>query len=146
MPSIDNLLFLNELEKLKLPKNRFVICGSAPLLLRNIIDTIEDLDITVTDDLWNNLSRKYLVKRKYVKNILKDYIQVGNIEIMHTTDGCYDKYETVFDLIKSSEIIDNYHVITLEETINCKKYFGREKDYQHIKLIKKYLKENKKYK
>jgi hypothetical protein len=42
---------LNELRKLNLPRDGFVICGSGPLAVRGIRDS-HDVDLVVKKKLW----------------------------------------------------------------------------------------------
>jgi len=125
--------YLNELEKLNLPKDKFAIFGSGPLAIRDIRET-NDLDIIVKPELWEKLKKKYPVKDKE-----KGLIKIGNIEI-------YKKWGKWFDdmskLIDEADIIRGLRFVKIERVLEWKKAFNREKDKKDIELIKKYFKNN----
>ena len=68
--------YLNELEQLNLPKGKYVIFGSGPLSIRGLREN-HDLDILVTEDLWNKLSEQYPIKKKQGR---PDSIYNGNLQ------------------------------------------------------------------
>ncbi|OGH89968.1 MAG: hypothetical protein A2507_00335, partial [Candidatus Magasanikbacteria bacterium RIFOXYD12_FULL_33_17] len=90
-----------------------------------------DLDIIVSDKVWQDFIKKYSTK-----NNNKSIIQIGNIEICKDLLPWLDNSE---ELIKRSELIDGFPFSTLEDTLKLKEKFGREKDREDIKLIEEYL-------
>ena len=65
---------LNEFRKLNLPDGKYAIYGNEPLGIRRIRE-VNDLDVIVTDDLYQEL------KGKYSKDPRKERIKIGEIEI-----------------------------------------------------------------
>ena len=63
---------LSELDKLKLPKDKYIIFGSGPLAVRGIRES-KGLDIIVTPDLWDKLVKKYKSDCRVIR--------IGRIEI-----------------------------------------------------------------
>jgi len=124
------LKLLEKLEKLNLPKDKFAIYGSGPLGIRGIRE-INDLDLIVTADLWDELSKAYPVEGPDNKQ----RIWFGEIEIVGNT--VLYKAEK---MIKEADIIDGVRYVNLETIMKCKKKMGRKKDLKDIKLIKNYLK------
>ena len=121
---------LEELRKLNLPVDSYVIFGSGSMSVRGIRES-SDLDIIVSDKVWQDFIKKYSTK-----NNNKSIIQIGNIEICKDLLPWLDNSE---ELIKRSEIIDGFSFLTLEDTLKLKEKFGREKDREDIKLIQEYL-------
>ena len=121
---------LEELRKLNLPVDSYVIFGSGSMSVRGIRES-SDLDIIVSDKVWQDFIKKYSTK-----NNNKSIIQIGDIEICKDLLPWLDNSE---ELIKRSEIIDGFSFLTLEDTLKLKEKFGREKDREDIKLIQEYL-------
>ena len=121
---------LEELRKLNLPVDSYVIFGSGSMSVRGIRES-SDLDIIVSDKVWQDFIKKYSTK-----NNNKSIIQIGDIEICKDLLPWLDNSE---ELIKRSELIDGFPFSTLEDTLKLKEKFGREKDREDIKLIEEYL-------
>lgn len=124
---------LEQLRKLNLPQDQYAVYGSGPLAIRKIREA-KDLDIIVTDDLYQKLKEKYPRTNRY-KGII-----IGEIEIypvwawepeIHGLEGC----------IKRAEMIDGIKYINLEDLIQCKRMMGGEKHLNDIRLIKNYLRQ-----
>jgi hypothetical protein len=119
--------YLDELARLKLPKEEYAIFGSGPLAIRGIRDN-NDLDLIVTDYLWKKLSVQYLTKGKK--------IILPNVEI------CKDWLPWIEDtkpLIDDSEIIDGFPFVKLKYVLEWKLKSEKPKDKQDVKLIYDYL-------
>ncbi|MCD6558103.1 MAG: hypothetical protein J7K31_03685 [Candidatus Aenigmarchaeota archaeon] len=124
---------LDELRRLKLPRDKFAIFGSGCLAIRNIRDN-NDLDIIVKPELWEHLIKKYPRTKK------SDFIQIDNIEIYKdlrpwVDDSC--------NLIDSADIIRGFRFVKLKYIIQLKKAMNRKKDKEDIKLIENFLKHQK---
>lgn len=124
--------FQDELNKLKLQKNKFAIFGSAILDIRNIRKT-NDLDIIVKKDLWDDLSKKYKAKLRQNPTCVK----IGNIEIYKDWPDLNNK---INEMIDTAELIENFPFVKLEYLIESKKAMKRPKDLADIKLVGNYLK------
>lgn len=116
---------LQELKGLNLPLGHYAIFGSGPMAVRNIRET-DDLDIAVSDQLWQEFANKYPTKKENER-----VIQVGNIEI------CKDVVNE--EIIARADIIEGFPFFTLEDLMEFKKTLNRDKDKKDIKLIEEYL-------
>ena len=123
--------FLDELEKLNLPRDKFAIFGSGPLAVRGIRET-NDLDIIVKPDLWEELKKKYPVTSEE-----KGLMVIGNIEIYSKWGGWFSD---LAQLIEEADIIQGLRFVKLERVLEWKKKFNREKDKIDVDLIYEYLK------
>lgn len=128
---------LAQLDKLDLPSDQYAITSSGALAVRKIREA-HDLDIIVTDKLWNKLAQKYPVK----KGQDCDNIFIGDIQIMGNfyIKPEEDKYP-VNEQIDTADIIDGKRYVNLNIIKFYKHQWGRPKDLQDIKLIEDYLKE-----
>ena len=119
--------FLDELERINLPKDKFAVFGSGPLGVRELRE-IEDLDIVVKSDLWDELVKEYTSENG-------KHIKIDNIEI-------YKDWKPWFDidkLVDDADIIDGYRYVKLKYVLEWKKKRGLEKDLRDIELIEIHL-------
>jgi len=119
---------LEELKKLNLPNDRYAIYGSGPLAIRGLKE-IYDLDVIVTDELYQELTKKYPEKEK-------GKIVIGDIEIFPLWNFLLSNPQEV---LERAETIQGFRFIRLEDLINWKKKMARKKDFEDIKLIEEYL-------
>lgn len=128
--------FLKRLNKLTLPEDQFVIVGSGPLGVRDIREC-RDLDVLVTDELWNELAKKYPIKQEHGI----DKIEVDeDIEMLAKGSAFRDpNIASIEEIIKNADIIEGIRFINLELLVKFKQKMGREKDLKDIDLIKDYL-------
>lgn len=119
---------LYELDKLKLPEDKYVIFGSGPLAVRNIRES-RDIDVIVTIDLWDELIKKHKPQGGTIK--------IGRVEIGKDYKPWF---EDTNELFNDSELIDGHRFVKLKYVLIWKKTFGRDKDKEDVKLIKIYLK------
>jgi len=126
--------FLEKLKELNLPKGEFAIFGSGPMCVRGLREC-GDLDLMVTDDVFNEFKKRPDFKAKKNKDG-NEYLEKDNIEIYknwHLADWDINK------LIQEAEIIDGFPFVRLKEVLKWKKLRNREKDIEDIKLIEGYL-------
>lgn len=135
MTKIEKLL--KEFKELNLPNDQYIIFGSGPLGVRKIRD-VNDLDVFVTEKIYQELKEKYSESIDDRHN--KRKITLGDIDIS-LGDGWEWEDELGFkEAIKRADIIDGFSFICLEDLITLKEKMGRDKDFNDIKLIKNYLK------
>ncbi len=118
---------IKELKSLNLPNDKYAIYGSGPMAVRGIRDT-SDLDLIVTDQVYEEL------KKKYKDSFNKNKIEIGNIEIFSLSEFNY----SIDNFWEKTELIEGVRFITLDYLIELKKCMGRPKDLRDIELIKKY--------
>lgn len=95
---IEKVRFIEELDKLKLPKSEYIIAGSAWLALYNIRPN-RDLDLIVStklmDERWNR--------------IIPGFIENTHLDIQ---GGCASHvYITMFNVIDIDDLVYNYRVM-----------------------------------
>jgi len=128
---LDKLLYFDELEKLELPKDDFVIYGSAPLVIRGLKEKNSDIDILVREKLWNELTKKYPVQIGIgFGNTYRKYIELGHIEIDPALGDFTDNIDLIID---RADELNGYRVMKLEDMIKLKEHMGREKDLVDLK-------------
>jgi hypothetical protein len=122
--------YLEELKALNFPKDQFAIFGSGPLAIRGMRDNA-DIDIIVTDELWNELMEKY------PENFANGYeIKFGNISAINDWKPWFEDNN---ELISGADVIDGVRFVSLENVLKWKKALNREKDQKDIKILEDYL-------
>ncbi len=119
---------LEELKKLNLSADQFAIFGSAPMAVRNIRD-VDDFDLIVKPELWNELCKKY-------ENVDNKVIHIGKIDVFRQWKPWFDD---IIPLIDTADIIDGIRYVKLDYLLKWKKAMNREKDQKDIKLINDFL-------
>jgi|SRR3989344_1073991 len=126
-----------EVKNLNLPFGKYVVVGSGPLVARGIRD-FKDIDILVTEDLYEKLSQEegWIVGSGEAgrKVLMKNIFEIDKVF------WCKDYRPDTEELIKNAEIINGIPFLQLPEVVKFKKTLGREKDFNDIKLIDEYLK------
>lgn len=129
---------LRELNKLKLPTNKFAITSSGPLGIRNIRE-INDLDLIVYPELWQELSAKYPLTNE------GDFesICIGNIQISGKGSWFTDpQFGDLINQIDDADLFNSYRFVKLETILKIKKNKTRPKDIEDVRLIENYLSNN----
>ena len=118
--------YLKRLDELKLDKNSYCIIASGSMLMHGLTDTCNDIDIKVTEELFNELLDKYHMKQSdrydYVYE-LSDDIDVNCRNFTHD----------------NIEFVDGYPVEKLEVNLKWMLENNRPKDQEKIRKIKEYL-------
>ena len=131
---MSNKELFQKAKDLQLPIGQYALFGSTPLGVRNLRDC-HDVDIIVTEDLWNkfkNENWEIITVNDGVQKLSKDDIEI----LKNWYPGEWD----VNKLIEEAEIIDELPFVKLEEVLKWKKLFNREKDQKDIKIIEEFLK------
>lgn len=138
---VNNELF-KKVKDLNLPIGEYALFGSAPMGIRGLREC-NDVDIIVTEKLWNEYKSKQGWKFKRVKgydsNKYFEGLQNDDIELWK---DWWPKWD-IKNLIQEAEIINSLPFVKLEKVLKWKKYIAREKDLKDIKIIEKFLQNNK---
>lgn len=121
---------MDTLKELNIPKDECVIYGSAPMVLRGLKEKNNDLDVLVKESVWEKLCIKY------PNNINGDYIDINGVSFAHNDQKLLGNIDNV---IKNSDIIDGYHILSILETKKWKEKLGGEKHLSDAKIIEQYL-------
>lgn len=133
---MSNTELFKRVKELNLPIGKYALFGSAPLGIRNLKDC-HDVDIIVTEELWNEYKNKYGWELKEMPNKFKDvYLYNSDIELWKKWRAGNWNIE---NLIRDAEIIDGLSFVKLEEMIKWKKMNGREKDLKDVEVAENYI-------
>ena len=121
---------MDTLKELNIPKEEFVIYGSAPMVLRGLKEKNNDLDVLVKKSEWEKLSIKY------PNNINGDYIDINGVSFTHKDMNLLGNIDEV---IKKSDVIDGFHILSLAETKKWKEKVGGESHLKDAEVIGSYL-------
>lgn len=121
-----------------LPKGHYAITGSGPMGIRGLRE-IGDIDIIVSQTLWNDLAHKYGISE--VNDIQKIISSDGKIEFFWEGSFPADPEKpTVSEMIESADFIDGFSFVSLEHILYFKRKMARPKDLEDIKLIEEWQK------
>lgn len=120
---------LKLLESLKLPKTEYYILSSGSMLLYGLREIARDLDLCVSNELFEQLKEKYNLKESD-KNEYGFYHISKDIEIVPNKKKDF-----------KMEYKDGYPVEKLETILAFKEKRNAPKDQKDIENIKRYLKE-----
>jgi len=120
---------LKKLEELELSKEDYLIIGGAALVLQGVITKTGDIDLSCSEDIYNSLNWNTIMGHFNTEIKVKDCFEIG-------PNFYKDKYD----------LINDYHVMTLEDSLELKKIEPKE----NKSVIKKIelqidLKDNYKY-
>jgi len=120
---------LNLLNSLELPKTEYYILSSGSMLLYGLREIVGDLDLCVSNELFEQLKKKYNLK-ECDKNECGFYHISNEVEIVPNSKENF-----------KMEYKDGYPVESLKTILAFKEKRNAPKDQKDIKNIKKYLKE-----
>lgn len=120
---------------LNLPIDEYAITGSGPLGIRGM-RMIHDIDIIVTENLWDILAKQYAIVNE--KGFDKIVFPDGIVEAFGFNSFYADENApTISSRIEDAEVIDGLPFETLEDVLYFKRKMAREKDLKDIDLIDK---------
>ena len=126
---------LKELDNLDLPNNQYAITASGTLAVRGIRDS-KDMDIIVTEELWERIASKYEVRKERFS-----MFSIGNIQVLgNGSNFTNPALKSTREQIENADVIDGRRYVKLETVKKFKKDLGRDKDIRDIDLIDEYLK------
>jgi len=128
----NNDLF-QRVRELNLSLGKYVIFGSGPLGIRGLTEC-NDIDILVTQNLWNEYKNKDWELRVMPHG--SEYLQKNKIELW--TDWKPGQWD-VGRLIKDAEVIEGLPFVPLNQVLEWKKLILRAKDLKDIEIIEKIL-------
>lgn len=121
---------LNLLKELNFPKDEYYVLSGASLVLRGIRKEANDLDLCISEELFNEIKDKYNLAEGN-KNECGFYKINDNLEIV------VNKKEDF-----KMEIGEKYNLEDLQTILDFKIKRNKPKDQKDIENIKKYLEKN----
>ncbi|MER6460441.1 hypothetical protein ABT278_08225 [Streptomyces sp. NPDC001228] len=114
------------LRTLKLPREDFVVAGSAPLFIRGLRNEISDLDIVTNDVGWERARSLAEAHNAPYGEVESVPLFQGRIEVLN---GWFPHlFGTVPALMTRTEVIGGFRFLTLADTALWKRDLDREKD------------------
>ena len=132
---LDNPL-IKKLISLKFSTSDYAVFGSGPMFAHRIKDLGHDIDIIARGSVWDKVrSLEDPVRAEtgtgYVVKLFSGELEIFN----NWAPGMWD----VDELIDTAEVFDGIRFVTLQNVIKWKELFGRDKDKEHVKMIREYL-------
>ena len=118
---------INTLKNYNLDTSKYIVIAGAAMTMLGLKEQTHDIDIAVTKDYYEYLKDNYDCKLEWCNEDNDVYYIDGIINFgVNYYNGDH-------------LIIDEIQVQKPEDIIKIKQIFGREKDMEDIKLIKKYM-------
>lgn len=126
-----------EVKSLHLPEGEYAITSSGPIGVRDIRQ-IGDIDMVVSERLWNKLATQYGVQitQGFKKIVVSPTIDVFSEQSFPDRDP---SAPTAEKQIKDAEIINGIAFVNLRHILYFKETMGREKDKADIIILRKLL-------
>ena len=109
----------NKLEKLDLPKDKYIVISGASLVVQDIIEETTDIDLACSKEFYEKIDWPTRIGAFGVEVKYKDYFEIS-----------YNLYEYQ-DIV----IINGYRFLSLEDCLDIKKRLNRPKDKKLIKEL-----------
>lgn len=115
------------LKKYNFDPNEYIVLSTGAMVLYGIKENANDIDIAVSEKLYNELLQKYECTLKYDKGDVKVY----SFDVFDFCTNSFNKDNINF--IEGIPAHDIYSLLKFKQNLN------RDKDQNDIKLIKNYL-------
>ena len=130
---------LKIIDKLGLDKSKTLIMGSGVLVLHGIIEKNDDLDLIVTRDIFNQLSK---IAKKRFSGIVKDFKYK---KVFYRTQNKKMEAAVNFqilgkstdELLRRALDVEGYKFMSLRDTFKMYKILNRGKDVEKIEKLRR---------
>lgn len=112
------------LDKLDFSTEEYYVGAGSALVMHGIKETTKDIDLGVSNALWNMYLNKGFIPNIDNKNLMEISEHIEFIKNWHADDIL---------------IINNLPVVSLHSLIKQKEILGRDKDFKDIELIKNFI-------
>lgn len=128
----------SEIRSLNFPIGHYAITGSGALGIRNL-RAINDIDLIVSKELWDTLTKKYgvVVEDGITKVVIPGGLIEAFADFSYSNDENDSSIPSVAERLACADIIEGLPFESLDHVLFFKQKMGREKDLTDIALIKK---------
>ena len=123
---------LDSVLRLKLTVGDYAIFGSGPLLARDIIDDVNDIDIICRGDAWQQAQE--LGELVYLDEYDVHVVSIDNQRITIGTSWGIGEFN-IDELIDTADEINDLPFVRLKYVVDYKQIARRPKDLEHLKLL-----------
>ncbi len=138
--SIDRNALHRTLAELTFEPGRWVVAGSAPMLLAGLIDSIDDIDIVVDRSAWRqavSLSDQEPEHGRFGDHIVKLEMAGSSVEVF---DGWLGT--NAAQMLAEAVDVDGVPCSPLGRVLDSKRRLGRPRDLHHIRIIESHVDES----
>ena len=121
------------LKKYNFDTSEYVVLSTGAMVLQGIKDTANDIDLAVSEKLYNELLKKYDCTLKCEYEINGEKIKVYSFDIFDFSTNYFDKDNVIF--VEGIPVQNVNSLLKFKQNLNRDK----DKDKEDIKLIKNYL-------
>ena len=128
----------DEIKKLNFPIDEYVVVGGAAMMARGIKET-QDIDLVVKSELFEKCHQngwKSHPRPNGELGLEKDIVEI------YLNVNCGNFNPTFQELRAKADVIKGVPFCSLEDGINFKREYNREKDLKDIQLINDYINAN----
>jgi hypothetical protein len=124
---------LQKVAHLGLPAGEFAVFGSGPLLVRKVIDQVNDIDILCRGAAWSYAQARG--HKEHLDEYDIDIVSIDNGLITLGQSWGYGNFN-VDELIDSADVIDGLPFVRLEYVVAYKRIANRPKDHAHLQALR----------
>lgn len=133
--SIDRESLHRVLSQLTFEPGRWVVAGSAPMLMAGLIDSISDIDLVVDQAAWRQAVSVGQPRVGLFGNHIVE-LDVGGVQV-EVFDGWLGA--TAEELIAAAVEVDGCRLMPLDRVLESKRRLSRQKDAYHIDVLEAHL-------
>ncbi|MGI9270304.1 MAG: hypothetical protein ACR2QT_00915 [Woeseiaceae bacterium] len=122
----------SEVKALGMPLGDYAIFGSGPMLVRNIIESSNDIDIISRGAAWQHAQA--IGELVYLENYDVHVVSIDDGLITIGTSWGIGEFD-IDELIDTAEIIRDLPFVRLQYVVDYKRIANRPKDLEHLELL-----------
>ena len=126
---------INTLKKYNFNSGDYIVLSTGAMVLLGIKETANDIDLAVSEKLYNNLLKNYECTLKCEYEFNGENKKVYSFDDFDFGLDYFEKENTV--------IVSGIPVQSVSSILDFKKHLNREKDINDIKLLEEYINGNK---
>lgn len=137
--SIDRRSLPLILSSLPFEPGRWVVAGSAPMLMSGLIDSISDIDVVVDGTAWQQAEA--LSDQQVREGLRGDLIVEIDVDgsLVEVFDGWLGR--DAAEMIAEGIELEGFRFSPLSRVLDSKRRLSRAKDQRHIELLEAHLEE-----
>jgi len=134
--NVKKIKHLDLVNKLKIDKDKSLIIGSSVLVVCDVVDENDDVDLVVTQPVFNRAAKNINTVKHYKREYNKVFYQTQNQELEMAVNfqilGA-----TTEKLINRAVNIKGYNFMSLRDTYRMYRILDRPKDVEKLRKLKK---------
>ena len=134
--NVKKIKHLNLINKLDIDHEKALIIGSSVLVVCDVVEKNDDLDLVVTQPVFNKAAKNMNTIKTYKREYNKVFYQTSNQELELAVNFQILK-TTTEKLLKRAVNIKGYNFMSLRDTYRMYNILNRTKDVEKLRKLKK---------